>query len=293
MTEKKMRPVKTRMSGIADEGAKTIEQQLAIHRDFGWGSIELRTVDGTNVCSMSDEAFEPVRDAVVAAGFRVPAFGSAIANWSRPVDGDFALDRDELLRAVPRMHALGTRYIRIMSYTRGNAPEDEWANEAIRRVKELTRIARGEGVVLVHENCDGWASQTPQNLARLLGEIDDPALQIVFDPGNPVAHGLPPETVIEFFRVARERIVHFHIKDCYREKDGTIVHCYPGDGKCAVGRLIRDLEDTGYTGEYSIEPHMTVQIHKTMDGNDTEMQRVYREYCRRAERLVTDVLGRI
>jgi hypothetical protein len=55
MTEKKMRPVKTRMSGIADEGAKTIEQQLAIHRDFGWGSIELRTVDGTNVCSMSDE----------------------------------------------------------------------------------------------------------------------------------------------------------------------------------------------------------------------------------------------
>jgi len=290
MKEAQMSTVKERMSGIADEGAKTIDEQLAIHRDFGWTSIELRTVNGINVCSMSDEAFAGVRDAVDAAGFRVPAFGSAIANWSRPVDGDFARDRDELLRAVPRMRALGTRYIRIMSYTRGNTSDDEWAEQAILRVKELTRIARGEGVVLVHENCDGWASQTPQNLARLLSEIDDPALQIVFDPGNPVAHGLPPETVLEFFQVARERIVHFHIKDCYRETDGTIVHCYPGDGECKVAHLIRELEDTGYTGEYSIEPHMTVQIHKTMDGNDREMQDVYREYCRRAESLVTGVL---
>lgn len=283
--------VKQRMSGIADEGAKGIDGQLAIHRDFGWRSIELRTVNGVNVCSMSDDEFTEVRDAVRAAGFRVPAFGSAIANWSRPVDGDFALDQEELRRAAPRMHALGTRYIRVMSYTQGGATADDWADTAIVRVKELTRIAAGEGVVLVHENCDGWASQTPENLSRLLAEIDDPALQIVFDPGNPVAHGLDPEAVRAFYRAARDRIVHFHIKDCYRDRNGEIVHCYPGDGECAVSELVRDLEATGYTGEYSIEPHMTVQIHKTMDGDDGEMGRVYREYCRRAEELVATAVG--
>lgn len=279
------------MSGIADEGAKGIVGQLEIHRSFGWNSIELRTVDGENVCAMDDDRFATVRDAVLAAGFHVPAFGSAIANWSRPVDGDFDVDRDDLLRAAPRMREMGTRFIRIMSYTQGSVDETNWATTAIERVRELTRIAQGEGVVLVHENCDGWASQSPENLERLLGEIDDPALQIVFDPGNPVAHGLDPDSVWAFYRAARDRIVHFHIKDCYRDESGEVIHCYPGDGWCQVADLILDLEATGYTGEYSIEPHMTVQIHESMDGNAGAMETVYREYCTRAEHLVAAVAG--
>lgn len=279
------------MSGIADEGAKGIADQIEIHRSFGWTSIELRTVDGENVCAMDDKRFASVKEAVERAGFHVPAFGSAIANWSRPVDGDFSIDRNDLLRAAPRMRELGTRYIRIMSYTQGSVSLTEWASKAIHRVRELTSIANGEGIVLVHENCDGWASLRPENLERLLLEIDDPALQIVFDPGNPVAHGLEPEAVLAFYRAARDRIVHFHIKDCYRNDAGEIVHCYPGEGSCSVADLITDLEKSGYTGEYSIEPHMTVQIHQDMDGNATEMERVYREYCRRAEVLVTQAIG--
>lgn len=279
--------MKSRLTGIADEGAPEIQDQIALHREFDWDSIELRTVRGVNICEMADDDFARVAEAIESAGFSVPAFGSAIANWSRPVTGDFSRDREDLLRAAPRMHRLGTRYLRIMSYTSGDLPEEEWAARAIERVAELTAIAAGEGIVLVHENCDGWASQSPDRLSRLLEEIPDPALQIVFDPGNPVAHGDPPESVFAFYRVARERIVHVHIKDCYLDPvTQTVVHCYPGDGQCSVAEILRDLEQTGYNGLYSIEPHMTVQIHQTMEGDAEGMRTVYREYARRSKALL-------
>ncbi|MDY7029263.1 MAG: sugar phosphate isomerase/epimerase family protein [Spirochaetota bacterium] len=279
---------KKRFSGIADEGASSITDQLKLHHGFGWDSIELRTVNGVNVCEMNDRDFDIAARQIEEVGFRVAAFGSAIANWSRPVTGDFQLDIEDLRRSVPRMHRLDCPFIRIMSYTSGGLPEAEWAAHAIGRLKELTRIAAGEGIVLVHENCDGWASRTPANLARLLAEISDPALQIVFDPGNPLAHGHNPEAVWDFYRAAKERIVHFHIKDCYHDESGEVVHCYPGEGQCEVAALAADLEASGYHGLYSIEPHMTVQIHKSMDGNSEAMAETYSLYARKA----MDLLGK-
>lgn len=289
MTEKKITGIETnRFSGIADEGAASISDQIRLHQNFGWDSIELRTVNGVNVCEMSEGDFDIVARQIEDAGFRTVAFGSAIANWSRPVTGDFQLDVGDLRRSIPRMRRLGCSFIRIMSYTSGGLAESEWAAGAIDRLKELTRIASGEGIILVHENCDGWASQTPDNLTRLLVEIPDPALQIVFDPGNPLSHGHKPEAVWDFFRAAKERIVHFHIKDCYRDESGEMVHCYPGEGQCGVAALAADLEAFGYQGFYSIEPHMTVQIHKSMDGDSDAMAETYSRYARK----VMDLLGK-
>ena len=277
-----------RLTGIADEGAGTITEQIALHQSFGWKSIELRTVGGENVCEMDDTSFNALAAALEEADFTVVAFASGIANWSRSVLDDFERDLADLRRAAPRMHRLGAPFIRIMSYISGDADEAAWAKESLRRIRELVRIAAGEGVVLLLENCDGWASETPGNFARLLQEIPDSALCVVFDPGNPLAHGQEPEKVWQFYKAAKERIAHFHIKDCYRNSRGEIVHCFMGDGQCEVLPIIQDLEQSGYRGCYSIEPHITVQIHK----GDVEkegfngMAESYREYARRAMKLL-------
>lgn len=271
-----------RFSGIADEGAVSIQEQIRLHRELGWDSIELRTVQGKNVCEMSDDDFDEVAGAVEEAGFHTIAFGSAIANWSRPVTGDFQQDMDDLKRSVPRMRRLDCPFLRVMSYTSGDLSESEWAAESLNRLRELTRVASGEAITLVHENCDGWASREPKNLTRLLSEITDPALQIVFDPGNPLAHGHDPSVVLDFYRAAKDRIVHFHIKDCYRAESGEVIHCFPGKGQCEVASIVKDLEDSGYAGYYSIEPHMTVQIHKSMDADASTMAENYTGYAREA-----------
>ncbi len=276
-----------RFSGIADEGATAISRQLSIHEQLGWNSIELRTVEGENICEMDDAAFDKVAAEVTDRGFSVSAFGSSIANWARPVTGDFSIDRDDLLRSVPRMKRLNTDYMRIMSYTSGGLSEKEWAAESLKRIRELVRIAEDKGIVLVHENCDGWASQSPENLKRLLNEIDSSALQIVFDPGNPINHGSKPEEVWDFYHAAKPRIVHFHIKDSYLDDNGKAVHCFPGEGQCEIRPIIEDLEASAYTGMYTIEPHMLVQIHKSMDGNADAMEKIYLQYGKIAMELLS------
>lgn len=278
-----------RMTGIADEGAPGLEEQLELHRRLGWSSVELRNVDGVNVCEMDDETFEILRRIIAESGMAVAGLGSAIANWARPITGPFERDLEDLRRAAPRARALGTRYIRIMSYPNDGLPEAEWAAEALRRLGELTRIAAGEGVVLVHENCDGWASSTPERLARLLDEIPDPALQIVFDTGNPVSHGGDADSVRRFFAAALPRIVHFHIKDCVPGSgDGhDAVHVMPGEGSCAVEEIVGKLLASGYGGLFSIEPHMAVQIHLGSSAAPGVDQRgIYMEYGRKATELV-------
>ena len=279
----------SRLTGLPDEGASSIDAQLALHTRLGWDSIELRSSDGVNVCGMSDAEFDRVAGAVEDAGLRTVAFGSAIANWSRSAEDPFETDRDDLLRSVPRMRRLKCRFLRIMSYTRGGLDEATWAETAVARIRELVRIASGEGVVLVLENCDGWAAKDPKNLRRLLEEIPDPALQVVFDPGNPLHHGESPERVVEYFHEALDRIVHFHIKDCYRESDGSVVHCYPGDGQCLVEPFIGILERLGYTGMYSIEPHMTNIFENPAADSEEEKGRRYLEYGRRASVLLAGI----
>ena len=84
-----------------------------------------------------------------------------------------------------------------------------WQKEVIRRLKELAHIAEQEGVILGHENCEGWGAQSPKHLKALIMEVDSPAFKMIFDPGNPLSHDGTTEDVWEFYRTAGPWICHF------------------------------------------------------------------------------------
>ncbi|MCX7029835.1 MAG: sugar phosphate isomerase/epimerase [Spirochaetes bacterium] len=279
------------ITGIADEASPTLEGQLDAHAELGWKTVELRSIDGVNVGQLDDSAFDRVRATLERRGFGVTCFSSAIANWARKITADFAVDVADLRRSAPRMRQLGTRFIRIMSWPNDGMAEREWRREVFRRLRELVRIAEDGGVVLAHENCSGWGGESPQNLAALLGEIDSPALRIVFDTGNPVAHGGPRDISWAFYRAARPFIEYFHIKDCVPGDKGEM-YTYPGEGHGMVREIVVDLLATGYTGAFSIEPHIATQIH-TGKGPTAGMdaRAIYLEYGRRAQALFAEITG--
>lgn len=275
------------LSGLADEAGDMIAEQIRAHKELGWRGIELRTVEGQNVAgALPDEAFEAVVNAVEDAGLEVTGFGSAIGNWSRPITGDFQADIDELRTAAPRMRRLGTRYIRTMSWVGTDVSQRQWRDETIRRYRELTRIAEGEGIILGHENCTGWAGLGPAQSRELIETIGSDHLVVLFDTGNTISHGLEPWA---FYEGVRDLIGYVHIKDCRRNPrgGGSSDYSYPGEGDAEVARILTDLFASGYDGVISIEPHIAKVIHD--DSSEPDRERMfdsYLKYAREVEQMV-------
>lgn len=272
-------------SGIGDEAGKDLRTQIRAQRELGWKHLELRLVDGVNITRIGDDAFARVVDAVAEAGLQVSCFGSAIANWARPITCDVNIDRDDLKRAIPRMKRLKCPLIRVMSYPNQKeepVSEREWRLESIARMSYLAKMAEDAGITLVHENCSGWGGLSAENSVILLGEVNSPALKLVFDTGNPVEYG---QDTWEYYRRVLPDIAYVHIKDG-RRVNGELQYCMPGEGDGSVREVLTDLRERGYKGGVSIEPHLTAIIHTGKAADDTgEQFRLYVEYGRRLMKL--------
>jgi sugar phosphate isomerase/epimerase len=256
-------------SGIADEAGKPIDVQIKAHKELGWDDIEIRTIDGVNLTGVSDEKFDEVYKKVTEAGMTVSSFASELCNWSRPITNDFQVDIDELTRAIPRMHRFNSRIIRIMSYPNSEEnpwPDEEWRDEALRRIGELAKMAEDGSIMLAHENCNGWAGESPENTLYMLEKIDSPALKVIFDTGNTVHK---EQDSFGFYNTVKEHVVHVHVKDAKMTDDGH-KHCFPGEGLGNVPEVIADLKKSGFEGAVSIEPHVAAVIHLDKDADDPE-----------------------
>ncbi len=273
------------LSGIADEAGKTIEEQIAAHKELGWNHIEMRGVTSGNFSRIPDSDFDEAGRKLDEAGMQVTCFASEIANWARPIGGDFKIDVDDLRQAAPRMKKLNTKYIRVMSYPNDGRDETLWHEEVLRRLKELTHIAEEEGIILAHENCSGWGGVSAENCLKLIEEIDSPAFRILFDTGNPPVEG---QDSLDFYNKVQQYIVHVHIKDARRENDSE-VFTFPGEGDGYVREIIADLKSSGYEGVLSIEPHLSAVIHEGKEVDDSSnATRVYVDYGRRLEKIVAE-----
>ena len=156
-------------TGFADEAGTPIAEQIRAHKILGWKHIEVRNVEGGNLCEVDDATFEKTLAAMNEAGMKISCFGSGIANWARNIDQDFQRDVNDLKRAIPRMKKAGTPIIRIMSWP--NAKEKplsdaDWKKEALKRMKVLVRMAEDGGILLGHENCSGWGGHSPRRRRR-------------------------------------------------------------------------------------------------------------------------------
>lgn len=269
-------------SGISDEAGRTIERQVAAHHALGWTHIEIRGVEGGNLTDVDDATFNHVVETVEAAGLTVCCFASQLANWGRPITKDFAIDREELQRAIPRMHRLGTRFIRCMSYPNDGLTEEAWAAESVHRITELARMAEDGGVVLVHENCNGWGGESPENTLKLLERVNSPALKLVYDTGNPFMHD---QDALAYLKAVIDHVVHVHIKDGYKDGEKN-VFTFPGEGACQVDACLRTLIAHGYDGGYSIEPHIGAVIHTGDVGGAERDQLLWESYIEYGRRLM-------
>jgi sugar phosphate isomerase/epimerase len=271
-------------AGIGDEAGAALDQQVSALHALGWHAIELRTVGDVAVADLDDKTFAGLADRLGEAGLDVVCLDSRIGDWSRSVTGPFEQDIAELDALVPRCRRLGTRYVRVMSYPNAGLSETAWRAEAVRRLRVLTRHAEEHGLVLLHENCAGWAGTRAERMLDLLADVASPALRLLFDTGNGVPYGYDSHALL---RQIIDHVAHVHIKDAVPGPDG-VTYTQPGLGVAGVADCLRTLLAHGYTGAWSIEPHLALRPHDGHDDTAESGPTLFAAYGRHLRRLVHD-----
>ncbi|SDC53418.1 sugar phosphate isomerase/epimerase family protein [Actinokineospora iranica] len=242
------------LAGIGDEAGPALADQVAALAELGWSAIELRTVDGVRIADLDDAAFDAVAATLAEHGVSTVCVDSAIGDWSTLITGDFGRDLAQLRALERRCARLGARYVRVMSYPNDGLHDDEWERRVLRRMRELALRAEQADLVLLHENCAGWAGQGAEHTLRMLEEADSPALRLLFDTGNGLAYGY---SALDQLTVLAEHVEHVHIKDGLAGPVWTL----PGEGEVDLMGCLKVLADNGYRGALSIEPHLSLRPH--------------------------------
>ncbi len=297
------------LTGFADEAATDIDGQIRATKELGWSNIESRSIGGKNIHDISDEDFDVAYGKLQDAGISINCFGSAIANWAKSVEEPFDSSLLEIGRAIPRMKRLGTKLVRVMSFSvlEGRATDDQLKEERFKRLRELTKMFLDEGIQPVHENCMNFGGMGWPYTVEMLENV--PGLKLVFDTGNPVFNfdrskpePQPLQSSWEFYSNVKEHIAYVHVKDgvvsdeqleearTKGEPRPDCTYTYPGEGQANVEEIIADLLQSGYDGGISIEPHLAAVFHDDSVESDEEAKySSYVEYGRRLEEIIRKI----
>lgn len=277
------KPVKFHFGGVGDEAGSSLNDQINASLLLEWKEIELRTIDGEALADIKEGKFKNICKRIKDAGLQTTVIASRIGNWERPISYPFALERKELLCLIERMYSLGARYLRIMSYPNDGFHQEIWRMKVFERIYQLTQIAEREGVVLLHENCSGWGSQSASCTLQMLRQINTPALQVLFDIGNPVAYNYDG---LAYLHAVLPWVAHVHLKDASRSANGEVTFTYPGQGNAQVLACVQLLLEDGYSGLLSIEPHLHIIPHLHKTGTPAQLRDSYVSYGRELIRLL-------
>ncbi|MGI5958689.1 MAG: sugar phosphate isomerase/epimerase family protein [Massiliimalia sp.] len=237
------------ISGFADEICEDFDTQLKVLQSLSMSALELRSADGINVSKLTGEQAKTIKKKLDGAGITVSSVGSPIGKIE--ITQEFAPHFEDFRRTVETAHILGTRNIRMFSFfiPEGEKAED-YREPVLERLTRLKEYAKQEDVVLLHENEKEIYGDTAKRCLDLMEQLADDHFQAVFDFANFVQCKQNP---LEAFQLLKDYIAYIHVKDAKWE-DGTVVPAGQGDG--CLREVFDRLDQAGYTGYLSLEPHL-------------------------------------
>lgn len=237
------------ISCFADEISTSLDRQIAVLHGLGISHIELRSTDGINVADYSMDYAKEVRRKLDDANIRVSAIGSPIGKIG--IEDDFDGHRKKLQHVEALADLFETKYIRMFSFY---LPEDSdpsaYRDPVFFRMDQMVNEAARNGITLLHENEKGIYGDTAPRCLELMKQFNSDAFGCTFDFANFVQCR---QDTLEAYEMLKPYITYVHIKDALFA-DGTVVPAGTGDGN--VTRILTALNQTGYHGFLSLEPHL-------------------------------------
>lgn len=237
------------VSCFADEIDVSVDKQIALLQELGIGWIEFRSGDGKGVADYTEKEAEMLMSRLSANGIRISAVGSPIGKID--ITQDFEPHFETYRHIVELAGILDTSFIRMFSFFMPEGEEpDKFRDEVMRRMDRMVEYAAGRNVVLLHENEKGIYGDSADRCLDLMKLFYGDHFRCTFDFANFVQCG---QDTMEAYEMLRPYISYIHVKDAMRES-GDVVPAGTGDGN--VAEILNRLDEEGYAGFLSLEPHL-------------------------------------
>ena len=237
------------VSCFADEIDVSVDKQIALLQELGIGWIEFRSGDGKGEADYTEKEAEMLMSRLSANGIRISAVGSPIGKID--ITQDFEPHFETYRHIVELAGILDTSFIRMFSFFMPEGEEpDKFRDEVMRRTDRMVEYAAGRNVVLLHENEKGIYGDSAARCLDLMKLFYGDHFRCTFDFANFVQCG---QDTMEAYEMLRPYISYIHVKDAMRES-GDVVPAGTGDGN--VAEILNRLDEEGYAGFLSLEPHL-------------------------------------
>ena len=237
------------VSCFADEIDVSVDKQIALLQELGIGWIEFRSGDGKGVADYTEKEAEMLMSRLSANGIRISAVGSPIGKID--ITQDFEPHFETYRHIVELAGILDTSFIRMFSFFMPEGEEpDKFRDEVMRRMDRMVEYAAGRNVLLLHENEKGIYGDSAARCLDLMKLFYGDHFRCTFDFANFVQCG---QDTMEAYEMLRPYISYIHVKDAMRES-GDVVPAGTGDGN--VAEILNRLDEEGYAGFLSLEPHL-------------------------------------
>jgi len=242
------------LSGFSDEISPDFQTQCAVVSQLGLRFLEFRSAWDVNVLDLTKDQLAEAKTSLDAHGIGVSSIGSPIGKIA--IDDDFAPHLERMRHAADVAHFFGAPYIRVFSFfmPAGSDP-DSHRDAVLSRMRDLATVAEEADVVLLHENEKEIYGDIPRRCLDIIESVDSPNLKVAWDAANFVQVGVRPFT--EAYALLRPHLAYVQIKDA-NLADGEVVAAGRGDGE--VAETLRALQQDGFDGFFSLEPHLS-QTH--------------------------------
>ena len=259
-----------KVSVLSDEISQDFGRALEVaSKEFGLGYVDLREINKKNIMSWDAKELADARRLLEKFHVRVACIASPIfkVDWPgapkskfSPAGAEFGAaftfnQQDELLeRSFELAKAFNTDRIRIFDFWRldDQAPHRKDIDE---KVRAAAVKAGKRGLTLVIENEMACNTATGAESARLLNAIQEPSLELNWDPGN-AAHRDEIPYPDGYARIPKGRIGHVHCKDAVKGADGkTWEWAAMGRGVIDWAGQFRALKQDGYRRAVTLETH--------------------------------------
>lgn len=238
------------LTGFADEIDQNLEVQMQVLKELGIKHIEMRGVNGKNLCDHSLEEVRVIKETLDQNGFALSAIGSPIGKIK--ITDDFKPHLDKFMHVLDIAEIMKVKYIRLFSFfIPAGSDYSIYRDEVFFRMKELINAAEGRNVILLHENEKEIYGDNAERCLDILKTLNCDYLRATFDPANFIQCN--EEVYPNAFNLLKPYIEYIHIKDA-RYSDGIVVPAGEGEGK--IHEILKELIQNDFNGFLSLEPHL-------------------------------------